>query len=141
MSLAERRAWVGLLSLGPAYLVYFVVLLGFPDRLTSFIDRIALLGAVATCHALLSLGGTIALTLRKREAGLAEDERDRAIDGRATRTAYFVLIAGMILVGCVLPFNQSGWQIVNVALLALVISEGLRQLLIILGHRSPRLAF
>ncbi len=141
MSLAERRAWVGLLSLCPAYFVYFTILLRFPGWVTSFADRMGLLAIVATGHAVLAITGTIVFARRRRQDGLAEDERDRMIDRRATRIAYFILIAGMILVGCVLPFTKAEWQTVNAALLTIVIAEGLRQFLIIIGHRTSSFAF
>jgi len=141
MSLVERRAWIGLLTLCPAYFVYFTILLAFPDRLATFGARIALFAVVATCHALLSIGGNIFFAIRGHAEDLGEDERDRAIDARSTRAAYFALLAGMISVGCIMPFSKTGWQIVNAALLAIVISEILRQLLVIHGYRRARLAF
>jgi hypothetical protein len=54
------------------------------------------------------------LVMKRREAseGLLEDERDRAIDRHAAKTAYF-LLTGMIVVGMVMPFNKSGWEVVN----------------------------
>jgi hypothetical protein len=34
-----------------------------------------------------------------------------------------VLIVGMILVGCVMPFGANGWAVVNVALFMIVAAE------------------
>jgi hypothetical protein len=77
-------------------------------------------------HALTYIVGL--LLIRRREAGedLLQDERDRAIDGRATRAAYFIMLTGMIVVGMVMPFSRSGWQIANTVLLFIVLGEALR---------------
>ena len=69
----------------------------------------------------------------------AHPERDRTIDGRATRTAYFILLTGMIVVGMVMPFNNAGWKLVNTALLFIVLTETARYVLILIGYRQPRL--
>ena len=42
---------------------------------------------------------------------------------RAIALAYYVLIAGMILVGVVMPFIASGWTLVNTALYMIIIAE------------------
>jgi uncharacterized membrane protein len=80
--------------------------------------------------------------IKRHEAGepLLEDERDRAIDGRATRTAYFILLTGMIVVGMVMPFNNGGWKLVNTAAFFIVLTETARYALILIGYRRPRLA-
>ena len=57
------------------------------------------------------------------EAHTPADERDRAITHRGITSGYYVLIAGMILVGCVMPFYSRGWEIVNAALLMIVAAE------------------
>jgi len=36
------------------------------------------------------------------------DERDEVITRRSVSWAYYVLVGGMILVGCVMPFESSG---------------------------------
>ena len=51
------------------------------------------------------------------------DERDRAISQRSVTAAYYVLITGVILVGCVMPFNTGGWPIVNATLFVIVLAE------------------
>ena len=91
-----------------------------------------------------AIGYIVGVTVIGRREGaepLHEDERDRAIDGRATRAAYFMLLAGMIVVGMVMPFTRSGWDVVNAALLVIVLSESMRHVLIVVGYRRPRLAY
>lgn len=108
MSSLQKRAWLALWSMCPVYCIYFAIQIGFPDRLQTMLERIGCLAAVASLHAVAYICGL--LVIKRHEAGepLLEDERDRAIDGRATRTAYFILLTGMIVVGMVMPFNNGG---------------------------------
>jgi hypothetical protein len=46
----------------------------------------------------------------------------------------------MIVVGMVMPFNKSGWEVVNTALLFIVLTEAIRNALIVIAYRRPRLA-
>ena len=134
----EKRAWLTLCSMCPVYLVYFTIRLGFPDLLTSMLERFALLAIVATLHAVGYLAGW--LVMKRREAGetLLEDERDHAIDHHAGRIAYFILLTGLIVVGMVMPFNKSGWQIVDAALFFIVLTETIRNALIVIGYRRSQ---
>lgn len=78
---------------------------------------------------------------QERGEPLLLDERDHAIDVLATRTPYFVMLTGMIVVGAVMLFSDSGWKITNTALLAIVLAETARYALIVAGYRrTPRLA-
>lgn len=141
MSTFEKRAWWALLSLVPVYLVYFGVLLAAPSRAATMPEHIALLAGAATIHALLYLTGLAVIRRQDPGDGPRADERDRAIEARATRLAYFALLGGVIVVGMVLPFERSGWQVVDAALFVIVAVEGLRQALILAGYRRPRLAY
>ncbi|MBD8882097.1 hypothetical protein IHE49_16560 [Rhodanobacter sp. 7MK24] len=141
MSSFEKRAWLALWSQCPPYLVYFVVQGVWPNWLTTFLERIACLAVVASVHAIAYVTGLLVMKWQERAEPLLLDERDRAIDGRATRTAYFVMLAGMIVVGVVMPFSDTGWKITNTALFAIVLAETVRYALIVTGYRRrPRLA-
>lgn len=139
MSALQKRAWLTLWSMCPVYCLYFAIQIGLPDRFTTMLERIGLLALVASIHAVAYVSGL--LVIKRREAGepLLEDERDRAIDGRATRTAYFIMLTGLIVVGMVMPFNKAGWELVNAALFFIVLSETARYALILIGYRQPRL--
>ncbi|MDF1809471.1 MAG: hypothetical protein P1U42_07235 [Phycisphaerales bacterium] len=63
------------------------------------------------------------------------DERDRAIQLRSTGAAYKVLLVGMILVGCVMPFTSGGWKIVNTAIFMIVIAQVVHDGLSIWSYR------
>ncbi|HEX5304683.1 MAG TPA: hypothetical protein VFW82_01210 [Dyella sp.] len=140
MSSLEKRAWLMLWSMCPVYLVYFALLLAMPERFPGMLERISLLAVVASLHAVGYVAGLLLVKHRERGDTLLLDERDRAIDGRATRTAYFVMLTGTLVVGVVMPFNKSGWEIVNAALLVIVLSEAVRNALLVTGYRGMRFA-
>lgn len=138
MSSLQKRAWLMLWSTVPAYLAYFAVQWVAPPWLDGIVPHLACLAVAAGLHGLIYLAAHLWMRWQERDENLSSDERDRAIDGRATRLAYFLLVGGMIVVGVLMPFNRSGWQIVNAALGFIVASETLRHALIVLGYRAPR---
>jgi uncharacterized membrane protein len=139
MSTIEKRAWLSLWSMCPVYLVYFAIQIAWPDAFTTYLQRIGCLAAVASMHAVIYVVGLIVFKLQERKQDLFADERDRAIDARATRAAYFLMLTGLIVVGMVMPFSDHGWKLVNTALLFIVCSETMRYALIVMGYRGvPR---
>jgi hypothetical protein len=143
MSPLENRAWLSLWSMCPPYVVYFAVQLLLPGWVAglTLVERFACLAAPACTHAAVYVSGMLFLKARERGEDLLADERDRAIDGHATRGAYYALMVGTIIVGMFMPFNQGAWKIVNAAFLAIVLSETLRNVLTVWGYRgAPRLA-
>ena len=140
MTLIEKRAWLTLWTMCPGYLIYFAIQIGWPELTPTVLSKFGLLAAVAMLHAIGYIAGELVYRFRNREEGLQQDERDDAIDARATRAAYFLLLAGTLLTGMVMPFIESGWKIVNTALLFIVLSETLRVALTVRGYRHPRMA-
>ena len=142
MSPLESRACVFLLGLCPSYAVYFALQIAAPAWLSTTPERMACLAVAAGAHAAICVVGLLVIKRRERGEGLLADERDRAIEARATRIAYYALMVGAVLAGMVMPFNNGGWRIVNTALLAIVIAERLRNVLIMRAYRgTPRLAY
>ena len=141
MSPLEKRAWLNICSVCPPYLVYFAIQIAFPHLLTSFMDRIICLAVVGTVHALMYLGGLLVFRRAERGERVFADDRDRAIEARATRVAYFAMLTAMILVGVVMPFDAAGWEITNAALFSIVLIETMCNVMIVLAYRrGPRLA-
>jgi hypothetical protein len=138
MSSLESRAWLQLWAMGPPYFVYFTLQLAFPGWFEGLppLPRLACFGATACVHAAITLIGMLALKLKKPEDGPMLDERDRAIEARATLAGYYTLMAGMIMVGVMLPFGAGGWKIVNSALLSIVVAEMVRHALIAMAYRK-----
>lgn len=137
MSPLESRAWLQLWAMGPPYTVYFALQLARPDwfdRL-NLLERLACFGATSLTHLAITAVGWLVLKRKERGEHLLADERDRAIEGRATVSSYYVLMAGIILVGVAMPLYDHGWKIVNTSLLAIVLAEMLRHMLIALAYR------
>jgi hypothetical protein len=138
MSYREKLAWLSLaamaLTFGPYFAVaYRATLMNRP------MPNLGLLGlyAIAAAVQMVIQGAGRWWFRRKerREGVLTADERDRVIEYRSMRAAYFVLIAGMILVGCVMPFSAGGWKIVNAALLMIVAAEIVHYGAVVVSYR------
>ncbi|HEY0026793.1 MAG TPA: DUF2178 domain-containing protein [Allosphingosinicella sp.] len=137
MAFREKIAWLTLATMLVAYSAYFGFVgpsVGFGER--HLVDILWSFGLVAGVHATAMIVGAIAIAVTAtREANAGADERDRAIDRRASNIAYYVLLLGMILVGVVMPFSEPPWKIVNTALAAVVAAEAIRHAVILLSYR------
>jgi hypothetical protein len=133
----EYRAWLMLWGLGPAYIAYFGLQIAAPAWLVTTPQRLICFAAAAGFQAVVCL---IGMTLKggDRDEAPMSDERDEAIDSRATRAAYYLLMIGAVAVGMGMPFSQGGWKIVNGTLLSVVLAEALRNALIVRGYRGGR---
>lgn len=137
MAFKEKIAWLSLVAMVVAYGVYFTLISPafLPGGATTGY-LLALLGGVLIAQAVVVVVASIALAVQAgREANAPADERDRAIARRGAAVAYFVLLVGIIVVGCVMPFSAHGWQIVNAALLALVVAEIVRYGVVVASYR------
>jgi hypothetical protein len=126
MSHREKVAWLSLLAITVAIGPYFLLTALRPPEGGAMPDLAMLTRfAVAAVAQVVILGiGHIVLRLRSPDDARAPaDERDRAIERRSVRLAYYVSITGLIVVGVVMPFSESGWAIINAAVAAIVISE------------------
>jgi hypothetical protein len=125
LSHREKVAWLSLVAMAVTFGPYFILAAvapsggGLPG-----LRSLALFAAAAVAQAvILGVGHWYLRHRSPLDARTPPDERDRAIDRRSVAMAYYVLIAGMVVVGVVMPFNTGGWEIVNAALLALITAE------------------
>jgi hypothetical protein len=138
MSYRERVAWLSLLTMFLTFGPYFILVSieFFPEAKLPDLFQLFCYGVTAISQAcLLGVGH---LWLRRRflqEANAPLDELDLQIKQRAMSIAYYVLMAGMIMVGVVMPFSEQGWKIVNSALFMIIVAEVVQQSLIVLGYR------
>jgi hypothetical protein len=128
----EQFAWVWLLTLVVTYAAYFTAVQLTGDA--PFMVRIIMFAAATIAQVVIIAVASTVIALRHRNE-LSGDERDRAIEHRATTVAYSVLIVGMILVGCILPFSQSGWELFNAAVFVIALAEIVRHALIVTFYR------
>jgi hypothetical protein len=127
MSYREKLAWLSLTAMALTFGPYFAFA-GRSAEMDKPMPNLHLLWLFAIAAGVqMAIQGIGRLWLRHKEQleGNLQppDERDRVIEYRSVRAAYGVLIAGMILVGCVMPFNSSGWRIINTALAMIVAAE------------------
>ena len=138
MPYREQTAWLSLIAMAITYGPYFTIVAA-SSPLGEALPNPRQLGlfALAAIVQMLILG-VGHLCLRRGsplEARTPPDERDRAITRRSISSAYYVLIVGMISVGCVMPFSSSGWTIINAALFMIVAAEVVHYGVVVLSYR------
>ncbi|HYE42742.1 MAG TPA: hypothetical protein VEA15_05050 [Caulobacteraceae bacterium] len=137
MAYREKLAWLTLLAMALTFGPYFVWIgINPPEPGLPNLRAMATYAVVGTSYAVLT--GLIRLGLRLHapaDAKARPDERDVAIEGRATKAGYYLLMAGMIAVGGFMPFTHTGWDIVNAAIGAIVAAEILSTLVTVIGYR------
>lgn len=137
MAFREKIAWLTLGTMLVAYGVYFGVVgpsVGFGEQ--RLVDIVWSVGLVVGAQIVAMIVGSILIAVMAiKDASAPADERDRAIERRGTSVGYYILICGMILVGIVMPFSSSPWQIINAALAAIVVAESVHQIVVLLSYR------
>lgn len=121
----EKAAWLSLLAIGLTlgpYLLWVAI-----DPPSNDLPNLRVMGwfagAVAVQVVILAVGHAWFRLRSPEDACSPADERDHAIHRRSISVAYYVLIVGMILVGCVMPFQWSGWKLINTAIFMIVLAE------------------
>lgn len=133
MAYREKIAWLAMAAMAIAYGGFFTAMwLAEQWGQASMLAFLALFAAASLVRVAIEGVGRIAIAA---DAGEPADERDRAIARRGAAAAYYVLMAGMILVGMVMPFGGQGWRISNAALLGLAIAETVRYGIILFSYR------
>jgi hypothetical protein len=137
MPYREKLAWLSLVAMALTlipYLAYTSVVrsASVPDA-----ERLVLLAVAMGAMALILVAGR--LWLRSNDPQVARspaDGRDRDIERRAIGAAYYILIAGFVLVGGLMPFTESGWTVANAAIGAIVLAEVVRNGMAIWVYRQ-----
>lgn len=132
MPAKEQFAWVWLSTMLVTYAAYFTSVFTIGE--TTALTQIGLFAATTVVQVLV-IGTVSAVIAVRHKGGPKSDERDQLIDQRATRAAYQLLICGMIVVGCLLPFNNSGWRIFHAAVFSIAVSEIVRHGLMVSMYR------
>lgn len=137
MAYREKLAWLTLGAMLVAYGIYFTWLgLALRQGEPTLLGILLPFGIIAgTQGIVVAIASAVLATRARREGQARADERDRAIARRGATAAYYTLLAGMILVGVVMPFTEPAWKIVNAALLGIVLAEAVSLVLVILSYR------
>jgi hypothetical protein len=138
MPYREKIAWLSLTAMVAAYGPYFT----FVARGTvswepwPHLHPLALFAFASIVRMLILGAGYLYLRIASpRQERPPRDERDRAIEHRSLGAAYYVLMAGMILVGCFMPFSSTGWTIVNATIFWIVAAEVIRYGAVVASYR------
>jgi len=124
MSYREKSAWLSLFAMAVVFIPYFVLSARHPPTSMPDLGQLWLYGKTVAVQALiLAVGHLLLRRSAPADARLPPDERDRGIERRSLQLAYYVLICAMMFVGCVMPFYARGWQVVNAAILGIVLTE------------------
>ncbi len=125
MPYREKTAWLSLLAMLVVFIPYFTWAEMHPPA--QEIPNLSQMGIYASASlswmVILGIGHLFLRFKTPDEAKLPMDERDLAIAHTARKYAYGVLIAGMIVVGCVMPFTDTGWKIANTAIFMIILAE------------------
>jgi hypothetical protein len=138
MPYREKTAWLSLLAMLVTFGPYFttIAIRSLPSEPMPNLSQLGLLAVTAISQMLiLGIGHLYLRRGSMHDAHMPLDERDQAITRRSVSSAYYVLIAGMILVGCVMPFKSSGWSIINAALFMIIAAEAVHYGVVVLSYR------
>ena len=138
MPYREKTAWLSLLAMVVTFGPYFALVAtrALPSEPSPNLRQLGLFAVTAIVEMLILGVGHLYLRHRStQEARMPLDERDQVIMRRSLSSAYYVLIAGMILVGCVMPFNSSGWSIINAALFMIIAAEVVHYGVVVFSYR------
>jgi len=138
MPYREKTAWLSLLAMVVTFGPYFTIIAtrALPSEPMPNLGQLRLFAVTAIVQMLiLGVGHLYIRRGSKQEARIPPDERDEAIMRRSVSSAYYVLIAGMILVGCVMPFGSSGWSIINAAVFMIIAAELVHYGVVVFSYR------
>lgn len=136
MTYREKVTWLIFASMVIAYSLYFGLILAGHAAGREMFPMLWLFGSIAATQALVVLASYALLTIRTAKAERARpDERDRAISRRGAAASYYVMMAGMIVVGVVMPFTDAGVRIANTALFAIVLAETVNCAVVLASYR------
>jgi hypothetical protein len=136
MPYREKTAWLSLIAMAIAFVPYFAITAAHSRPAVPNLRQLALFAVAAIVQMIiLGIGHAYLSHGSPEEARTPPDERDAAIMRRSISFAYYILIGGMILVGCVMPFNSSGWTIINAALVMIVLAEIVHYGVVVVSYR------
>lgn len=136
MPYREKIGWLYLAAMAVAFVPYFALSAAAPQRPMPNLGQLWLFFlAIVVQVAIIGAGHAFFFLGTPRDAKMPADERDLTIERRSMSAAYYVLIAGTIMVGCVLPFTSTGWKLVNGAILTIVAAEMVHYGVVVFSYR------
>ena len=134
----ERTAWAWLICLLIAPLIYFSKLNHFEwVQGNPELSRLASLSMPLIVMASVALGVRAYNLIQARQRGHdLVDERDQLIELKSSSVAYQVMMGGMIVVGMVMPFSATRWELIDTAFFVIVLAEVVHSCLTIRAYRK-----
>jgi len=128
MSFREKAAWAALLSILLGFGAYFATLAhGMSTRRAAPDHYFGLLVAVVALITVAMRAFAVVVAVRAPdEARAPPDERDRAIEARSTRLAYYVLLVGTLASAGSSAGGAGLFWVLNGLLAAIVLAEAIR---------------
>jgi hypothetical protein len=134
----ERTAWAWLVCLLMVPSIYFAGL-NHSDWVpgNEELSRLAALSMPLIVMAFVALGVRAFNIVKTRQTGQELlDERDQWIEMKSTSVSYHVLMAGMIVVGMMMPFSATRWELVDTSFFFIVLAEVVHSCITIYGYRK-----
>jgi hypothetical protein len=138
MPYREKTAWLSLFAMIVTFGPYFIYVArdSRPPRPLPDLHELSYYAAITIAELIILGIGHLILRLKSpQEARIPLDERDEAIKRRSLASAYYVLIFGMIQVGCIMPFMFKGWSLVHAAIFMIVVAEIIRLSVTVVSYR------
>ncbi len=125
MSFREKTAWIALVAHGAVYGVYFLIVArSWNEGVAEGRVPVGLLFATVLALVVISVVlVAIAAIAAPKEANAPVDERERMIELRAIRIAWYVLVTGVMGAMLALLIGWNAFQVINVLLAAIVVAE------------------
>lgn len=123
MPFREKSAWITLISMLASFGAYYGLIVArvvSPRGLDTLHLLFVCVGALVALQIILHV---LAATHSPREAKTAADERERHIRARALGVGYYVLVCWVLLLAAPVLFGHPVADILNFALLGVVLAE------------------
>lgn len=121
----EKSIWISLVTVTALFGFYFFVAFNFiagyadPDA-----NIVGLFILVVVLVIIVEAVSHTALAIKfRKEANAAPDERDKLIELKATRNAYYLLVGGVWTAGIAMLFTDSVFIIANIIMFFFIVAE------------------
>ncbi|HRK64139.1 MAG TPA: hypothetical protein PLN53_07060 [Terricaulis sp.] len=136
MAFREKIAWISLFVYGLVFGGYFLNLAQAWDTRWAQGLSIGLMAAAVVALVVLSVALTVTVALiSPKQANAPADEREQLMALKAERVASYTLSVGVVLLIGALLMGWNGFLVANLLLAAMVISELVKALALIIAYR------
>ncbi len=140
MSFQEKCRWIGLIANLLVWGWYFIAVLGvarsgFPDVPYMLAMLVPVIIGLTIIHV---VGIAVAAIMNPKAANSRMDEREKAIQNRASAKAYELLNFGLVIILGASLFYWNIFLLINGVLFAFILAESVRYIIEITAYRRGR---